>query len=104
MARATAGLTTKAPFKLNPKDDEGNVKPLENFSVESESGDVQYEYDEATGEGFVYSDTIGVTPFRFKADARPGSEESFIYEDHEMEVLESEATSFGTTFGAAVPR
>lgn len=104
MARATAGLTTKAPFHLDPKDDEGNSKPLENFSVESEGDVVKFEYDPSTGDGAVYSDTIGVTPFRFKADARPGAEENFIYEDHEIEVLENEATSFGTTFGAAVPR
>jgi hypothetical protein len=104
MAKAQVGLTTKAPFTLSPTDDEGNARKLENFRVESEGDVVQLEFDEATNSGFVFGDSIGTTPFEFVADAKIGEGESELRESHELEVTESEATGFGTSFGAAVPR
>jgi hypothetical protein len=104
MAQANVSLTTKAPFTLNPVDDDGNPKEIENFSVESEGSAVQFEYDEVTKSGFVFGDVVGTTAFKFKADAKIGEGESPLEEDHELVVTEAEATSFGTSFGAAVPR
>lgn len=104
MAKAQVSATTKAPFTLNPVDADGNPKGIENFQVTSDGDAVKFEYDEATKSGFVYTDTPGTTPFKFTADAKIGEGESPLNEDHEIELLESEATSFGTSFGAAVPR